>query len=231
MGSDQADRLAFDAEKPAHRLFLPAFQIACTPITNAQYLLYIQATSARTPDDWEDGQPPKDKLNHPVVDVSWYEACEYCEWMSQMTGKFIRLPSEAEWEKAARGDQDKRFYPWGDAFDPVRCNSRELGLNDTTPVGIFPAGASPYGCLDMAGNVWEWTRSLWGKDLRDPTFKYPYKPDDGRENLDAPENILRMLRGGAFWHSHRDVRCAYRYRAGSPGARDGNTGLRGVVLP
>ena len=120
---------------------------------------------AKAPDDWADGQPPKDKLHHPVVNVTWHDACAYCRWLSEVTGKAIALPSEAEWEKAARGDQDQRAYPWGDAFDMLRCNSDELGLEDTTPVGIFPTGASPYGCLDMAGNVWEWTRSLWGEDI------------------------------------------------------------------
>lgn len=122
MGSDQHDGDAFADEKPAHRLFLPQFLIARTPITNAQYLLYIQATGAKVPEGWEDGQPPKDRLNHPVMEITWYEACDYCRWLSQVTGKSIRLPSEAEWEKAARGDQDTRAYPWGDAFDALKCN-------------------------------------------------------------------------------------------------------------
>src|SRR5207249_3699107 len=102
-----------------------------------------------------EGQPPKGKASHPVVHVSWHDVRAYCEWLSKVTGKAIRLPTEAEWEKAARGDKDKRTYPWGDVFDSAKCNSRELGLGDTSPVGVFPAGASPYGVLDVAGNVWE----------------------------------------------------------------------------
>jgi formylglycine-generating enzyme required for sulfatase activity len=208
MGSDKDDPNAFDHEKPAHRLFLPEFQMARTPITNAQYLLYVQATGVKPPRFWEDGQPPKEKLDHPVVWFSWHDACKYCEWLSQVTGKAIRLPSEAEWEKAARGDQDKRAYPWGDAFDGVKCNSRELRLEDTTPVSIFSAGASPYGCLDMTGNVWEWTRSVWG------TYPYPTNETERaqREDLQASEDRPRVLRGGAFWDFSQLVRCAFRFR-------------------
>jgi formylglycine-generating enzyme required for sulfatase activity len=229
MGSDATDSEASTDEHPAHRLHLPEFQIARTPVSNAQYLLYIQATGAAPPAAWEDGQPPKDKLGHPVVTVSWYDACQYCSWLSQVTGKTILLPSEAEWEKAARGDQDKRAYPWGETFDVLKCNNRELGLEDTTPVGIFPAGASPYGCLDMSGNVWEWTRNLWGEDWSVPTFKYPYKKDE-REDVNAPFNVLRVRRGGAFYDPHRGVRCASRYGL-SPVSRRIHIGFRVVVLP
>src|SRR5690606_19684012 len=150
-----------DAEKPAHHLFVPEFRIARTPVTNAQYYLYIQATHAQPPSYWEDGQPPKDKLSHPVVAVRWDDASQYCEWVSTVTGKLVRLPTEAEWEKAARGDKDLREYPWGDEFDGIKCNTTELGLGDTSPVGIFPSGASPYGCLDMSGNVWEWVQDWY----------------------------------------------------------------------
>jgi formylglycine-generating enzyme required for sulfatase activity/energy-coupling factor transporter ATP-binding protein EcfA2 len=230
MGSDPDDPLALDAETPRHRLFLPEFQIARTPITHAQYQYYIEATGAKVPGNWGDGQPPKDKLNHPVVNITWHDACAYCRWLGQATGKTISLPSEAEWEKAARGVQDKRAYPWGDAFDMLKCNSHELGLEDTTPVGVFPSGASPYGCLDMAGNVWEWTRSLWGEDSRQARFTYPYAPDDGREDMDAPDDILRVLRGGAFDDVHRDVRCARRYRF-DPDDWFSGFGIRVVVRP
>jgi gamma-glutamyl hercynylcysteine S-oxide synthase len=112
----------------------------------------------------------------------------------------------------------------------LKCNSYELGLEDTTPVGIFPTGASLRGCLDMAGNVWEWTRSLWGDDYQKPRFTYPYTADDGREDVRAPDNILRVLRGGAFLDYHRHVRCAYRYGY-SPNNSLWGLGFRVVVLP
>jgi formylglycine-generating enzyme required for sulfatase activity len=230
MGSGPNDPEALEGEKPAHRLFLPEFQMARTPIANAQYLYYLEATDAKTPADWADGQPPKDKLHHPVVNVTWHDACAYCRWLSEVTGKAIALPSEAEWEKAARGDQDQRAYPWGDGFDVLKCNSDELGLEDTTPVGVFLSGASPYGCLDMAGNVWEWTRSLWGVDPAKSHVTYPYTPEDGRENVNAPDYILRVLRGGAFYGYHGGVRCAYRLRY-YPSDSYWFIGFRVVVLP
>jgi formylglycine-generating enzyme required for sulfatase activity/energy-coupling factor transporter ATP-binding protein EcfA2 len=226
LGSDPGDQMADDNEKPAQRLVLPEFQIARTPITNAQYLLYLQATSARPPVHWEDGQPPKDQLNHPVVNVDWSDAYAYCQWLSGVTGKPIGLPSEAEWEKASRGDWDRRIYPWGDAFDATSCNNRELGLGHTTPVGIFPAGASPYGCLDMAGNVWEWTESVY-----EP---YPYPTDEAgraqREHHDAGQETGRVFRGGAFDLNRRYVRCACRSGA-APGYRGGYDGYRVVGRP
>ena len=145
---------------------------------------------------------------------------QYCSWLSQMTGRLYRLPSEAEWEKAARGT-DGRIYPWGDEPpDERRCN---FGMNvgGTKPVGRYsPQGDSPYGCADMAGNVWEWTRSLY-KD-------YPYDPEDGREDLEADHRVLRVLRGGAFYEVWF-VRCAARLGI-FPNDRSGYYGFRLVAV-
>jgi iron(II)-dependent oxidoreductase len=152
----------------------------------------------------------------------------YCEWLSGKTGKSITLPSEAQWEKAVRGDRDRREYPWGDNFEATRCNNIELGLGNTTPVGIFPDGASPYACLDMVGNVWEWTSSLWGEDFEKPKYGYPYDPTDGREAVDAPDNVLRVLRGGAFFYNRNSLRCACRYWSGP---RYNFIGFRVVLSP
>lgn len=103
-----------------------------------------------------------------MVDVAWFDALAYCEWLGKITGKQITLPSEAEWEKAARSDKDQCAYPWGEDFDSSRCNTVELGLGETTPVGIFLEGASPYGLLNMSGNVWEWTRNIWDDKISIP---------------------------------------------------------------
>jgi len=204
------------------KLKLDHFMMSKVPITNAQYYLFVKGPADRCPPCWEDGRPQKGKESHPVVRVSWFDAMAYCEWLSKMTGKSITLPSEAQWEKAARGDKDRREYPWGDKFDSVKCNSNELGLNDTTPVGIFQNGASPYGVLDMSGNVWELTRSLYKE--------YPYGPNDGREDIDASEDESRVLRGGAFDDNPRSVRCASRNWY-APDGRNYSLGFRVVLSP
>ena len=150
-------------------------------------------------------------------------------------GKLIRqqgwqvtLPSEAEWEKAARG-RDGRIFPWEGEFENSRANSGETGIGRTTAVGSFRSGASPCGCLDMAGNVWEWTRGLWGEDVFEPASKYPYKQDE-REDVNAPPGVLRVLRGGAFVSDRRFVRCAFR-SWNNPDYRFISIGFRVVVLP
>ncbi len=210
MGSDPAkDKQAFKNEQPQHTLSLPDYYLAKTPVTNVQYAAFLQATDHELPEHWTDGNPPQGKEGHPVIEVTWHDAIAYCRWLSEATGKSYGLPSEAEWEKGAR-DTDGRFYPWSNRWDKRRCNSRERGQGGTTPVDAYPDGASPYGILDMAGNVWEWTRSLWGKNPDEPDFAYPYDPNDGRENLEAPDDTARVLRGGSFLDYQWLVRCAYR---------------------
>ena len=195
----------------AHRVSLPGYAISRVPITNAQYQLFVQAGEHEPPSHWNGKRVPRGKEVHPVANVSWHDALAYCRWLSEVTGKPITLPSEAEWEMAARGADDARAYPWGDGCDAARCNVAVSGFGGTTPVGIFASGASPYGCLDMAGNVWEWTRSLWGTDWEKPAFVYPYDPDDAkREDNDAGDDYLRVLRGGS-WDLVSDLaRCAHR---------------------
>ncbi len=134
----------------------------------------------------------------------------FCIWVSKASGREIRLPSEAEWEKAARG-VDGRVYPWGNQAPSAELCNFNMNVGDTTPVGDYPKGASPYGVLDMAGNVWEWTLSLWGKDVGKPQYGYPYKSTDGREDLQAVLNIMRVLRGGSYLNGDGLVRCASRY--------------------
>jgi len=209
MGSDpKVDKGAYDREQPQHSLILPDYYLARTPVTNAQYLAFVQGTDQRAPKHWKGGKPPSGKEDHPVVNVSWRDALAYCRWLARVTGRAYNLPSEAEWEKGARGGfppasggdrGGARIYPWGNEWDLSLCNSSEGGKGDTTPVGAYPGGASPYGLLDMAGNVWEWTRTLWGKDSGESVFKYPYNTTDGREDLEAGGSVLRVVRGGSFY--------------------------------
>jgi formylglycine-generating enzyme required for sulfatase activity len=201
MGSDPSvDKDARDNEQPQHTLYLPDYYLAKTPVTNAQYAAFVQATTYhRQPEGWEAGKPPSGKEDHPVVNVSWHDAVAYCNWLAKVTGRPYRLPSEAEWEKGARGT-DGRIYPWGNEWDAKRCNTVESDKWGTTPVGAYPQGASPYGLLDMAGNVWEWTRSVFKS--------YPYDPDDGREDLEAEG--ARVLRGGSWRLNPDRARCVGR---------------------
>jgi formylglycine-generating enzyme required for sulfatase activity len=133
--------------------------------------------------------------------------------------------------------KSQRRYPWGDEPDPARANYDDTHLGNTSAVGCFPNGCSPYGCHDMSGNVWEWTRSLWGpwtleegRYNAELTFPYPYDSQDGREVLQAGLNMARVLRGGAFHAIHRDAPVAFRFRT-RPGSRDGSIGFRAVVSP
>jgi serine/threonine-protein kinase len=231
MGSDPAkDKHASDDEQPQHVVELPEFAIGKYPITNAQYAAFVRATGRGAPEHWEDGEIPSGEEDHPVVYVSWRDAMAFCEWLSRETGKGFVLPSEAEWEKAARG-ADGRIYPWGDEIPTAELCNFSGNVGDTTPLGNYsPAGDSPYECADMAGNVWEWTRSLWGEDWQEPDFDYPYDSEDGREDLEAGDDVRRVVRGGAFGSPENYVRCAYCFR-GLPRFRDLNLGFRVVVSP
>jgi formylglycine-generating enzyme required for sulfatase activity/energy-coupling factor transporter ATP-binding protein EcfA2 len=230
--------------KPVHRVNVPTFQIAKTPITNTQYRFFVDATGHKSPEHWGDGKVPRGVENHPVVNVSWYDALEYCYWLSQVMQKSIALPSEAQWEKAARGAfasiasetelDGVRAYPWGNDWDPTKCNNGELGLNETTPVGIFHDGKSPYGCLDMSGNVWEWTTTIWGpydENKREAILKYPYpyNVEDGREDLTVGNDMARVLRGGSFSDGHVGVRCAF-HGGVRPTSHYRGDGFRVVVI-
>jgi len=167
----------YDDERPRGAVALPAFEITRTPITNAQYAAFVAATGHPAPDvtprvwagyrlihpyartrrhAWRDGVPPPGRAQHPVVLVSYGDAEAYARWLSARTGTRWRLPTEAEWEKAARG-VDGRMFPWGPRYEPARLNSHDAGPFDTLPVGSFPDGASPFGLLDAAGQVFEWT--------------------------------------------------------------------------
>lgn len=204
-------RSYLEAASPQHDLRLEGYQISRYPITNEQYARFVRATGHLPPDHWRGPTPPPELRNHPVVFVSWYDAQAYCHWRSQAEGAHLRLPTEAEWEKAALGTAGTLF-PWGDETKGTHHNNYQAGVGTTSAVGIFAAGISPYGCFDMAGNVYEWTCSLWGADAWRPTYRYPYQPDDGREDPTAPGTIYRVLRGGAYYLSNIFTSCTYRDR-------------------
>jgi len=193
---------------PAVRLPVAAFWITRAPVTNAQYGAWCAASGTRPPPHWRAARPPASLAEHPVTYVDWFAALAYAR------GAGARLPSELQWERAARGD-DTRRYPWGDEPPtPLHANfAAQFGA--TTPVGSHPDGHSPWGCSDMAGNVWEWTSSL--------SRPYPYRPDDGREDLAASGQ--RVVRGGSYNHVAADIRCSARDRL-FPGACDVYIGLR-----
>lgn len=143
---------AAEHDEPQRSIEVARFFIGRTPVTVAEYAFAVAAGGMPEPRDWaRQSQQP----DHPVVQISWKQAQGYVGWLAQTTGEPWRLPTEEEWEKAARGT-DGRIYPWGDQWDPSRANTSEGGPESTTPVGAYPAGASPYGALDMAGNVNEW---------------------------------------------------------------------------
>jgi formylglycine-generating enzyme required for sulfatase activity len=231
MGSNpEKDKGACEDEQPQHTLYLPDYYLARTSVTNAQYAAFVQDNEHYRPEHWTTGlKLPIGIEDHPVVYVSWHDAVAYCNWLAEVTGKAYRLPSEAEWEKGARG-ANGHIYPWGSQWNPERCNSKESGPGNTTPVEAYPEGASPYGLLDMAGNVWEWTRSLWGGQEQRFDFCYPYDPSDGRESLDEMNNSRRVLRGGSFNNTDINVRCAYRI-SNFPNAKGEEMGFRVAVSP
>ncbi|MDX2473502.1 MAG: SUMF1/EgtB/PvdO family nonheme iron enzyme, partial [Candidatus Krumholzibacteria bacterium] len=165
----------------------------------------------------------------PVVGVSWFEARAYTNWLAAQTGRAFRLPTEIEWEAAARGQAGRR-HAWGDDFGTLRGNTVEARVGRTTPVGVFCEGETPEGINDLNGNVDEWTVSLFGHgaNIERAEFAYPYQPDDGREDPAAPPEIRRVLRGGSWHRGQVTARTAYRYEA-PPDFRDLDFGFRVVV--
>ncbi len=181
----------------------------------AAYLTTRTAKKRGCPALWD--EPGWSIPNRPVVGVTWFEARAYAAWLNKQYQNFgsvprlqipavrlaARLPSEAEWEKAARGT-DARNWPWGNSFDTSACNTMEIGLDQTVPVGIFSRNRSPYGVADMAGNVWQWTSTIWDPER----FRYPYRSDDGRE--EEAEALPRAIRGGSFYQHDEFARTTAR---------------------
>lgn len=216
LGSDPArDPLAYPSELPQQRITLPTFYIARVPVTVAQFAAFVESTGHQTTAEargfckvrsgsswkkvtgatWRTPHGPtsgvQHKQDHPVTSVSWFDAAAFCQWAG------VRLPSELEWEKAARGP-DGRIFPWGDDPADARRSNFDRRIGDTTPVTRYPAGASPYGVLDLSGNAWEWTASRWRGDYSQPA------------DAELAGDAARVVRGGSFADTLRAVRCAAR---------------------
>lgn len=175
------------------------------------YARQIFGKSHQEPDFWN-----VNRFNlpaQPVVGVNWHEAMAYAAWLARVTHRLYRLPSEAEWEWAAR--RNIRRYPWGHEWDAGRCNWRGSALNQPNPIGVYPYGATEEGLQEMAGNVYEWTASLFRI--------YPYVPGDGREDVQL--DGLRAVRGGSWYTDSAAVRCTSRIKS-NPWGRRSNFGFR-----
>jgi len=227
MGADpQRDHDAAVAELPQHRIQVSEFYLGKYPVTNAQFDAFVNAACPKPSANLAQWRLPTGKETHPVVNITWNDAVSFCQWLSDATGRPFRLPTEAEWEKAARGpagmDLDGRIYPWGDDWDVSRA---ALGHN-TLPVGHHsPDGDSPYNICDMSGNVWEWCSDWFdpklyghrcGKVVRDPAG-----PETGQGNV---------VRGGAFDSAPKHLRCSRRNWYYPDNARL-NLGFRIAVAP
>ncbi len=205
MGSDpKTDPKARDDEQPQRHVHLDEYWIGRFPVTNRQYAVYVSEVRYQPPQFWSDGRIPAGLEEHPVVSVNWEDATVFCVWLSKKSGLKIALPSEAQWEKAARGS-DGRIFPWGYQIPSSSLAHFASTTGSTKSVGCFSVlGDSPYGCADMAGNVWEWT-----DDRYDPNY---YRIAPSRNPFGPPKgDNRRVIRGG----SHKNIdgsflRTAYR---------------------
>lgn len=235
----------FDREVPPCSVTLSEFHIAKYPITQSQFNAFLDAkdgyhnevwwtTSGK---EWLRATSPRlrnkrdDPLNMPCCNVTWYEAVAFCNWFSANLRADIRLPTEAEWEKAARG-KDGRLFPWGDEFDSELCNVAETGVGDPSPVGCFDLGSSmPWGSdtpLDMCGNVWEWCTTVCEKKGGEK-FSYPYQ-NDQREDLELGDDYMRVVRGGSYTNVPFLARTSFRGRD-VPSFAHRRQGFRVVMIP
>jgi formylglycine-generating enzyme required for sulfatase activity len=210
MGASGSEAVAAQ-ERPEHEVTTDGFWMQRTEVTNAQYARCVAAGACTAPANGQWDDPAL--AEHPVAYVSWEQATAYATWAGG------RLPTEAEWEKACRSD-DGRLFPWGNESPTDQTANFDNNVGETMPVGSYPDGASPYGILDLSGNVWEWTSTL--------ERPYPYQSDDGREDLAAAGK--RVARGGSFYYTQYQLRCTAR-SGFSPTTANPHFGIRVVVPP
>jgi sulfatase modifying factor 1 len=226
MGAEDGE----DDERPAHRTYVDEFHIGTHPVTNAEYALFVRETGHPSPAIralpvmvsgaleaefraraaayfWSNGTPPEGRDHHPVTLVCYEDAVAYCDWLAIKTSQPIRLPTEAEWERAARGGLEGKRYPWGDALDPAYAhflpNADMKAQRGTAPVGSYPANG--FRLFDMAGNVWQWVSDWYApKYYERAQYLNPHGPEDG---------LMRIVRGGGWVNADgRYLRCACRHK-------------------
>lgn len=226
MGADDGE----EDERPPHPVFLDAYYISAHAVTNEDYAVFVRETGYPPPSvrelprvvtpplealfrelaapyAWRNLSPPRDRGRHPVALVGYHDALAYCAWLSRTIGQSVRLPTEAEWERAARGGAESRRYPWGDDIDPSRANFLpDPALkkhHGTRPVGSYPPNA--FELFDMSGNVWEWVSDWYRADA--------YKDPEGRNPQGPRVGALRIVRGGSWvTHDVSQLRCAHRHQ-------------------
>jgi len=194
MGSERGQ----DNERPIHRVWVSAFDFAACQVTHAEYAHFLAATRHRKPLHWED--PVFSGREQPVVAPSWFDAVAYCEWLTQMTARRYRLPTEAEWERAARGGLEQKLYPWGDA--PLESLANYSARWKLAPEPVGRAEQNPFGLFDIGANIHEWCA-----DWFDPDY-YAFSPD--RNPQGPPDGSRRASRGGSWRHATKVSRCAAR---------------------
>lgn len=204
-----------DPEEPQRSVTLDAYAIGIYHVTNSQYAKFVNDAGYQKSIFWEDERFNGEAC--PVVGVSWYDVQNYIVWLNELTGEKYRLPTEAEWEKAARGT-DGREYPWGNTWDATMANTAEAQLKKTVAVGNYPDGISPFGCYDMAGNAYDWCSDWFHIDT------YKYSPSENP--MGAVEGRRKVIRGGS-WQPRGEfaARCANR-AASEPVRASHNIGFR-----
>lgn len=219
MGSDRGPA----GSRPAHQILVAEFRISRYLVTNAQYRVFVDETGTAAPQDWRNGKLDAETAIHPVTHVSWDDAQSFCAWLTERNGDgegAAHLPTEAQWEYAARGAEG-REYPWGDDEpDPGRANYQESTIEGTTPVAAYSGGATPDGVHDMAGNVRQWCLDWYGA-YEDRARHDPTGPERGEE---------RSLRGSSFMDAPGTLRSWYRFKT-DPSCRFGFVGFRVAWSP